>query len=150
MEEDIMSIRLVPISDDNRDAVLALSVREDQPFVAPNDVSLRQADETNAEYPDVARPFAIYADDTLVGFCMFYFAPEVEEAEDRYGLWRFMIDKKEQSKGYGQAALQEAALVVILGGPVQGDLDFLDLPAVELFHILRRQQITVGYHGCGM
>ena len=74
---------------------MALSVREDQPFVATNEVSLRQADEANAEQPGVARPFAIYADEKLVG------------EDDRYWLWRFMIDKNEQDKGYGQAALQE-------------------------------------------
>ena len=56
------TITLRPITDENREAVLALSVREDQPFVASNKVSLRQADETNAEYPGVARPFAICAD----------------------------------------------------------------------------------------
>ena len=102
-----MSIRLMPINDDNRDAVLSLSVREDQPFVAPNDVSLRQAEEANAEQPGVARPFAIYAEEQLVGFCMFAFDPEEEDEDDRYWLWRFMIDKNEQGKGYGQAALQE-------------------------------------------
>ncbi|MBR5345742.1 MAG: GNAT family N-acetyltransferase [Clostridia bacterium] len=102
-----MKIRLEPINEQNRDAVLALSVREDQPFVAPNDVSLRQADEANAEQPGVARPFAIYADEKLVGFCMFAFDPEEEDEDDRYWLWRFMIDKNEQDKGYGQAALQE-------------------------------------------
>ena len=73
-----MHISLRPIDDTNREAVLALSVREDQPFVAPNDYSLKQAEEINAEHPGVARPFAIYADDALVGFCMFSFAPEEE------------------------------------------------------------------------
>ena len=102
-----MKIRLAPVTDDNREAVLALSVREDQPFVARNEVSLRQADETNAESPGVARPFAIYADEKLVGFCMFAFDPEAEDPDDRYWLWRFMIDKNEQGKGYGQAALSE-------------------------------------------
>ena len=102
-----MIIKLEPVNDNNREAVLALSVREDQPFVAPNDVSLRQADETNAEAPGVARPFAIYADEKLVGFCMFAFTPEEEEPDDRYWLWRFMIDKNEQGKGYGQAAMEE-------------------------------------------
>ena len=102
-----MIIRLEPINDSNRDAVLALSVREDQPFVATNEVSLWQADEANAEQPGVARPFAIYADEKLVGFCMFVFNPEEEDEDDRYWLWRFMIDKSEQGKGYGQAALQE-------------------------------------------
>ena len=102
-----MKIQLIPTDETNRDAVLALSVREDQPFVAPNDYSLKQADETNAKHPGVARPFAIYADDRLVGFCMFAFAPEAEDEGDRYWLWRFMIDKSEQGKGYGQAALTE-------------------------------------------
>ena len=102
-----MTIRLEAVNDKNRDAVLALSVREDQPFVARNDVSLRQADETNAEQPGVARPFAIYADEKLVGFCMFAFDPEEKDPAYRYWLWRFMIDKSEQDKGYGQAALQE-------------------------------------------
>ncbi len=102
-----MIIRLEPINDSNRDAVLALSVREDQPFVAKNDYSLNEAEETNNENPGTARPFAIYADSRLVGFCMFAFDPEVEDPDDRYWLWRFMIDKDEQGKGYGQAALQE-------------------------------------------
>ena len=102
-----MKITLKPIDDTNREAVLKLTVREDQPFVAPNDVSLRQADEANAEDPGVARPFAIYADEKLVGFCMFAFDPEEEDPDDRYWLWRFMIDKTEQGKGYGQAALAE-------------------------------------------
>ena len=102
-----MNIKLIPVNDENREAVLALSVREDQPFVAPNDVSLRQADEANAEQPNVARPFAIYADNRLVGFCMLAVNLEEEDEDDRCYLWRFMIDQNEQGKGYGQAALKE-------------------------------------------
>ena len=102
-----MIITLRPIDRRNRKAVLALSVREDQPFVAPNKISLKQADEANAEKPGTARPFGIYADERLVGFCMFAFDPENEDEDDRYYLWRFMIDQNEQGKGYGQAALQE-------------------------------------------
>ncbi|MCR5610328.1 MAG: GNAT family N-acetyltransferase [Clostridiales bacterium] len=98
-------ITLRPVDETNREAVLALSVREDQPFVAPNDASLKEADEANAEDPGYARPFGIYAGEKLVGFCMFAFDPEDEDVEDRYWLWRFMIDKNEQGKGYGQAAL---------------------------------------------
>ena len=102
-----MIIKLETINDNNREAVLALTVREDQPFVASNGYSLKEAEETNQEHPGTARPFAIYADDRLVGFCMFAFDPEEEDEDDRYWLWRFMIDKSEQGKGYGQAALQE-------------------------------------------
>ena len=102
-----MKIKLIPVNDDNREAVLALRVRDDQPFVATNAVSLRQAAEAEEEAPGVARPFGIYADDRLVGFCMFSFDPEAEDEDDRYWLWRFMIDRNEQGKGCGQAALQE-------------------------------------------
>ena len=107
MEEIIMNIKLMHIDDKNRDAVLNLSLREDQPFCAPNDYSLKQAEECNEECPGTARPFAIYADEKLVGFCMFAFDAEQEDPEDRYWIWRFMIDKNEQNKGYGQAALSE-------------------------------------------
>ncbi len=102
-----MSISLKPIDETNREAVLALSVYDDQPFVATNEVSLRQAAEANEECPGAARPFGIYADDRLVGFCMFAVNPEDEDEDDRYYLWRFMIDRNEQGKGYGQAALEE-------------------------------------------
>ena len=96
-----MDIKLIPVDDQNRDAVLQLSTRDDQSFCAPNDRSLEQA----AENPEIARPFAVYADDKLVGFCMFAWDSEAEDPEDRYWLWRFMIDKSEQGKGCGQAAL---------------------------------------------
>lgn len=102
-----MKVCLVPINDENRDAVLGLSTREDQPFCAPNDYSLEQAEECEEECPGVARPFAIYADESVVGFCMFAIDPEEEDPDDRYWLWRFMIDKNQQGKGYGQAALSE-------------------------------------------
>ena len=41
-----MNISLRPIDETNREAVLALSVREDQPFVASNKRSLEQFAET--------------------------------------------------------------------------------------------------------
>ena len=102
-----MKITLVAINDDNKNVVLQLSAREDQPFCAPNDYSLKQAEECNAECPGLARPFAICAEDRPVGFCMFAFDTEDEDEDGRYWLWRFMIDKNEQGKGYGQAALAE-------------------------------------------
>ena len=100
-------VELRPIDESNREAVLKLTVREDQPFVASNQTSLRQAEEANAEQPGVARPFAICTGGRPVGFCMFAFDPEAEHPEDRYWLWRLMIDKNEQNRGYGQAALAE-------------------------------------------
>ena len=86
-----MEVTLRPVNDENRDAIIALSVREDQPFVAPNDYSLEQAAESNSEHPGVVHPCGIYADDRLVGFAMFVFAPEDEypndpdDPEEQYG-----------------------------------------------------------------
>lgn len=98
-----MDIKLKPIDEQSRVAVLELSVRGDQPFIANNAKSLMQAEEC----PKVARPFAIYAGDKPVGFTMFAFDEEEEDPEGRYWLWRFMIDQKSQGKGYGKAALAE-------------------------------------------
>ena len=56
-----------------------------------NTKNTKEADEANAEDPGYARPFGIYADDKLVGFCMFSFDPEDEEVfESRL----YRIEKK--------------------------------------------------------
>lgn len=102
-----MKITLKPVDQTNKDKILLLSVRDDQPFIATNKRSLEQAEETNKECPGVARPFGIFVEDRLVGFTMFAFDEEYEDPFDRYWLWRFMIDKSEQGKGYGKAALEE-------------------------------------------
>lgn len=102
-----MKITLKPVDETNRESVLLLSVHDNQPFVATNERSLEQAEETNNKCAGVARPFAVYADGRLVGFTMFAFDEKYEDPNDRYWLWRFMIDKNEQGKGYGKAALEE-------------------------------------------
>ncbi len=37
---------------------------------------------------------------------MFAFDEDYEDPDDRYWLWRFMIDEKQQGKGCGTAALE--------------------------------------------
>lgn len=54
----------------------------------------------------MARPFVIYADEVVVGFTMFAFEPDYEDPDDRYWLWRFMIDVRYQGRGYGRKALE--------------------------------------------
>lgn len=99
-----MNVVLRPVDDGNRAACERLSVRDGQKqYIASNAGSLAEAGENRA----VARPFAIYADGRMVGFAMFAFDEKNEDPEDRYWLWRFMIDEKEQGKGYGRAALAE-------------------------------------------
>ena len=98
-----MKIELVPVNESNKDICINLKTTEEQGiFIDPNDKSLNAAKE-NA---DVARPFIIYCDGNAVGFTMFAFEPDYEDPNDRYYLWRFMIDKDYQSKGYGKEALK--------------------------------------------
>ena len=101
-----MNIELRIIDAVNKAAVESLEVSESQKEnIASNAASLETS--MNEEFIDIARPFAIYADDQLVGFTMFAFELTSEDPNDRYWLWRFMIDKNLQGKGYGSAALEK-------------------------------------------
>lgn len=91
-------IKLDEITADNLEVVLKLKVsKEQENFVSTTAYSLAQA----YVYRENAYPFAIYADDTLVGFIMFGFY----ELKNQYTLWKFLIDEKYQNKGYGKMAL---------------------------------------------
>ena len=99
-----MAIELRKIDAANKDAVVLLEVLESQKqYIASNDKSLETA--AKEEYKNIARPFAIYANDNLVGFTMFAF--DFEDSTPEYWLWRFMIDKRFQGKGYGSASLEK-------------------------------------------
>ncbi len=101
-----MNVELRIIDAVNKAAVESLEVSESQKEnIASNAASLETS--MNEEFIDIARPFAIYADDQLVGFTMFAFELTSEDPNDRYWLWRFMIDKNLQGKGYGSAALEK-------------------------------------------
>ena len=92
-------IKLKPVTKENLDDVLALRVAETQEgFVSSNAESLAQA----YVYSETAWPFAVYDDETLVGFIMMGYY----EAKHYYTLWKFMIDQRYQNKGYGRKALE--------------------------------------------
>ena len=98
-----MQAELRTIDNNNIEECTALRVTEEQAqYIASNKNSLKEADDN----PTVARPFAIYVDNTMVGFTMFAFDEDYEDPNDRYWLWRFMIDKDLQGRGYGRAALK--------------------------------------------
>lgn len=98
-----MKITLREITEQNRQKCCSLKVDPAQAeYIASNEGSLKEAQE-NAE---VARPFAIYADDEMIGFTMFAWDENNEDPEDKYWLWRFMIDRSLQGKGYGRLALK--------------------------------------------
>ena len=92
-------IHLEPVTRDNIDELIGLSIREDQQsFVSSVADSLAQA----YVYSEDAYPFGIYEDDTLVGFIMMGYY----EMKSYYTLWKFLIDQKYQNKGYGRKALE--------------------------------------------
>ena len=100
-----MNLTLRAIDDTNFDAVIALEVSAHQTqYIASNKKSLDTA--KTEEYREIARPFAIYADETPIGFTMFAFDLTSADPNDRYWLWRFMIDRAFQGRGYGAAALE--------------------------------------------
>lgn len=106
-------IRLRKIDPDNIWDIVALEVGEDQKsFVATNTQSILEAycAITNG---GVAMPFGIYDDETPVGFVMIgYGCGDWEDApdfaRDSYSIWRLMIDRRFQGRGYGKAALAAA------------------------------------------
>jgi len=76
---------------------MKLKVKDDQQDqVAPNSISIAQGN-----YSDKAWFRGIYFDDTPVGFVML----SIDKEKKEYWVWRYMIDKNHQGKGYGKAAL---------------------------------------------
>lgn len=78
-----------------------------QKFLGNNELSLVQAyvSSVNDVYPFL--PFAIYSNDTVIGFTMIFYRPENNELSSKncYGICRFMIAEKYQGKGYGREAI---------------------------------------------
>ncbi|MBR5545818.1 MAG: GNAT family N-acetyltransferase [Clostridia bacterium] len=93
-------VELRAITTENWEEVLRLSVFQYQePFVSSTAHSLAQA----YVYRNTAFPFAIYADNVIVGFIMLGYY----EAKKQYTLWKFLIDQNQQGKGYGREALKQ-------------------------------------------
>ena len=96
--EDV-EVTLREITEDTLRSILQLEVAEDQiMFVAPNAVSIAQA-----HFSKYAWFRAIYADDTPVGFVMLH----IDQDAGDYWVWRLMVDKNHQGKGYGRRAMSQ-------------------------------------------
>ena len=91
-------IELRKITSANLEAVLNLQIFEYQDkFVSSTAQALAQA----YVYHETAFPFAIYADDTLVGFIMFGYYT----SRSQYTLWKFLIDRQYQKKRIWQGSV---------------------------------------------
>jgi diamine N-acetyltransferase len=96
-------VSLRPITEANREAVEALAVAPDQErFVSSVRASLQEA----ADHPSAqALSWAIYADETPVGFVMI--ADEVGSPDYiAHFLWKLLIADRHQRRGFGTAALE--------------------------------------------
>ena len=117
-------IHLEKVDWENYKAVIDLHVsKEQEDFVADNIYSLVHAFLAASEDNPVFA-YAIYNDETVVGFIMIgydddwtgyerdaWLNSEIYKAYEGikyYSIWRFMIDEKYQKKGYGKEALKKA------------------------------------------
>ena len=106
-------IHLEKLTYENFYDVFDLEVTEEQDdFVASNCFSVAEAYVTLINGGQVF-PFAIYSDDTPVGFIQIGYGENADQdgvsvEKDNYEIWRFMIDKQHQGNGYGRAAMQRA------------------------------------------
>lgn len=94
-----MAIVLRSITKQNWETAAKLEVREDQrDFITPNVWSIAEA-----QFHPWTHMLAIYDGGVMVGFLMYGKDPE----DDRYWLYRFMIDRRYQGKGFGKTALRQ-------------------------------------------
>lgn len=107
-------LRIEKVNGKNVWEILKLTVKEEQMnFVASNDISIIEA-YTSITGGGYAFPFGIYYNNLLVGFLMVgygiddYWEDAPKIANNNYNLWRLMIDKKYQHKGYGKGAVKLA------------------------------------------
>jgi len=97
-------IHFKEITKENLLSILRLKVFDEQKDqVASNAVSIAQG-----HYDETAWFRGIFNDDEAVGFVML----EFDDKEKEYGVWRFMIDKNHQGKGYGMASMDLIKKVV--------------------------------------
>jgi len=97
-----MTVQLREITKDTVISITKLDAGDDSKQVAPNAVSIAQA-----YFQREAWFRAIYAGDQPVGFVMLYDPSLVEHPDEPdFFLWRLMIDRGQQGKGYGHAAVE--------------------------------------------
>lgn len=107
-------LKLKKINRNNIGEILKLEVFDNQKsFVATNNISIIEAYIAITENNDVFT-FGIYKDDTAIGFLMIGFDVNSDDesvpkiAKGNYNIWRLMIDKKFQGKGFGKKAMNLA------------------------------------------
>ena len=109
-------VHLEKITCKNAEEIIDMDIYESQyPFVSDNVETLAEAYVAITSDDAYAYPFAICDDDTPVGFLMLGYneaaldGPEAPASlRNNYSLWRLMIDKRYQRKGFGREAVRLA------------------------------------------
>jgi diamine N-acetyltransferase len=94
-----MEILLKEVTSENWEECIDLKVSEEQKdFVSPNYYSLLQG-----KFEKECYPLCIYDGEAMVGFLMYDIDPDTNRLE----MSRLMMDKNNQGKGYGKAAISK-------------------------------------------
>ena len=106
-------VHLEKITWDNYSRITKLRVTKEQDdFVARNTNSLIHAYIALSQGEIVPYPFGIYLGKKPIGFVMIGYngweEGDPEFMKNTYFIWRFMIDRRYQGKGYGRQAFQLA------------------------------------------
>lgn len=107
-----MTVILREITDDNRDDVVALAVAPHQEqFIS----SVRESLGYAIEYPE-AKPWyrAVYSGSTPVGFVMLSWdaVPDPPDIIGPWFLWKILIDREHQGRGYGAEVVAQVAAII--------------------------------------
>ena len=113
------NVKIVELNEENWYDCCELEVsKEQQEYIEPNATSIAQS-----KFELTLKPYAIYAEERVVGFLMYNSVPE---ELDGYWVYRIMVDKQFQGKGIGKAATK--------------------LMISEMAISLNAKKIVVGYH----
>ena len=113
------NVKIVELNADNWYDCCELEVSTEQKaYMEPNAISIAQS-----KFELTLKPYAIYAEDKIVGFLMYN---SVQEELDGYWIYRIMVDKEHQGKGIGKAATK--------------------LMIAEMAKLPNAIKIVVGYH----
>lgn len=133
-------LNLRPITKENLIPVTDLEMEDSQKgFVEDNLFSIAEC----YLYKEFI-PKAIYDDEELIGFVLYYFVegdPDVEGTPDYVFLHRIMVDKTKQGKGYGVGSLELCV--------EEFKKEFPSIGCVELIHYPDNHRAAAVYEKAG-
>lgn len=113
------NVKIVELNAEKWDYCCELEVSTEQKeYMEPNAISIAQS-----KFEPTLKPFAIYAEEKVVGFLMYN---SVQEELDGYWVYRIMVDKEFQGRGIGKEAT--------------------NLMISEMAKLPDAKKIVVGYH----